>query len=89
MNYYLDRSGQQAAHPTSISVDRGDKATTLWATRGDGVIDWQQLNEGERRNGSFQPGTPFENIVDQNKDGKADVLVQGYLGVAANRFEQL
>jgi hypothetical protein len=88
VSFDLDQTGKQAPHPTSINVDQGNQVTTLWATRGDGIIDWQQVDEGERRDGAFQKGSWFENIIDERQSGKADVLVQGYLGLGGNRFEQ-
>ncbi len=82
VTFTVNRNGQDGAHPHTVDVEEGEKNTTLWATREDGVIDWQQVSEGRGR------GSWFENILDQNRDGTADVLVQGYLGVSANRFEK-
>lgn len=83
VSYELDQQGQQAAQPFNVDINGSGKDVTYWATRGDGVIDWQQVSDSPGHQGSW-----FENLLDENRDGKADVLVQGYLGVGGNRFEQ-
>lgn len=73
--------GKAEATPFSVSLEDGDKRHHYWDTSRDGKVNWQQYSDGSGR------GAYFENLMDENKDGATDVLVQGYLGVHSNRFQ--
>ncbi|MGQ0507715.1 MAG: hypothetical protein ACT4TC_20625 [Myxococcaceae bacterium] len=82
VTYPVEAGGTVSLRPTSVHRKEGGSSTSYWATQDTGAVYWQQTLEGSGA------GAWFENILDENGDRHADVLVQGYLGGAATRFEQ-